>query len=206
MALPGAINATTLAQEKKSIFRSTDRRASWDDANGNNEIDAGETVYWYWNSGSHVNSLIPLFVKGAGADLFARYATGSDLVRGDYLDNTDVFKVMDAVLPMPPAQVSAPAIQLSGSDIVLTWPAVTTDVAGSPLTPTGYQIHHSASPYFRPSAATLVDTVTDPTYTHIGAAGTGLHFYTILPIAGTNRIGPASPVLGVFTFSLTPGE
>ncbi|MBP7961694.1 MAG: alkaline phosphatase [Caldilineaceae bacterium] len=204
VALLGPINADTLALEK--IVTSTDLRASWSDTNSNNEIDSGETVYWAWNSGSHVNSLIPLYVKGAGADLFAPYATGSDTVRGPYLDNTDVFKVMDAVLPMPPAQVSAPTIQRSGTDIVLTWPAITTDVDGQPLTSTGYQIHSSTSPYFRPSAATLLATATDPTYTHTGAAGTGLHFYTILPIAGPNRIGPASTVLGIFTFSLTPGE
>ena len=188
VALPGPINATTLALEK--IVSGTNRRASWNDANGNSEIDAGETVYWYWNSGSHVNSLIPLFVKGAGADLFLPYATGSDPVRGAYLDNTDVFKVMDAVLPLPPAQVSAPAIQISGSDIVLTWPAVTTDVAGQPLTPTGYQIHQQHLPLLPAQRRH------PPGHRHRSdihphrRSGTGLHFYTILPIAGPTASAP----------------
>jgi len=91
----GAVNATTVALEKK--VTSTGRRASWADADADNEIDAGETVYWAWNSGSHTNSLIPLYARGAGADLFAGYAAGVDPVRGAYLDNTDVHKVMDAV-------------------------------------------------------------------------------------------------------------
>jgi len=60
-------------------------------------MDDEETVYWAWNSGGHTNSLIPLFAEGAGADLLVAYATGSDPVRGAYIDNTDVFKVMDAV-------------------------------------------------------------------------------------------------------------
>ena len=42
-------------------------------------------------------------------------------------------------------------------------------------------------------------------FTDTGAAGTGLHFYTIIPVLD-NRIGPASPTLGIFTFGLTSGE
>jgi hypothetical protein len=39
-----------------------------------------------------------LFVKGAGAELFAAKIDPADLdpVRGAYLDNTDVFSVMDS--------------------------------------------------------------------------------------------------------------
>lgn len=92
----GAINASTLALEKP--IAGSGRRASWEDTDGNSQIDSGETVYWAWNSGSHVNTLIPVYVKGAGAELVAQYATGNDPVRGPYLDNTDLFKVMDAVI------------------------------------------------------------------------------------------------------------
>jgi uncharacterized repeat protein (TIGR01451 family) len=55
-------------------------------------------VYWAWNSSGHTNSLTPLYASGVGSDRFDRYATGSDPVRGAYLDNTHVFRVMDAVL------------------------------------------------------------------------------------------------------------
>jgi alkaline phosphatase len=73
-------------------------RASWEDANTNNKIDSGEEVYWAWNSANHTNSLVRLFVEGAGENEFFHYATGVDPVRGFYLDNTDIFKVMHSAL------------------------------------------------------------------------------------------------------------
>jgi len=66
----------------------------------------GATHYY----GSHSNSLVPLFSKGVGSDLFAGYATGTDTqlsawwgLPGDsYLDNTNVFDVMNsAIIPEP---------------------------------------------------------------------------------------------------------
>lgn len=94
----GVINATTLSFEK--TVTSTGRRASWMDTDGDNEIDPYEKVFWSWNTSGHTNSLVPLFVKGSGAGLFTLYAIGSDPLRDAYLDNTDVFRVMDAVLPL----------------------------------------------------------------------------------------------------------
>ncbi|RJR20796.1 MAG: hypothetical protein C4581_02950, partial [Nitrospiraceae bacterium] len=91
----GVINDTTISKEK-IVSGTNGRRASWEDTNGNNLIDTGETVYWYWNSGDHTNSLIPLYTKGAGSSLFAQYATGYDSVRGSYLDDTKVFHVMNS--------------------------------------------------------------------------------------------------------------
>ena len=49
-----------------------------------------------YNSGGHTNSLIPLFAKGAGADEFLKYAVGKDPVRGAYLNNIDIFKVISS--------------------------------------------------------------------------------------------------------------
>jgi alkaline phosphatase len=98
----GTITTDTLKLEK-TIADGSGLRASWQDDNQNDLIDPGESVYWAWNSKTHTNSLIRLFAKGSGADLFLSYLTGDDPVRGAYLDNTDVFKVMDAVtLDMPP--------------------------------------------------------------------------------------------------------
>ncbi len=68
------------------------------DANADGNIDQGETVYWCWNSGSHTNSLIPFYSRGAGSQYFEGYAVGTDNVRGSYLDNTDIFTVMDTVI------------------------------------------------------------------------------------------------------------
>ena len=43
-----------------------------------------------WNSGSHTNSLVPFFAKGALAEEFRKYAVNKDPVRGTYIDNADV--------------------------------------------------------------------------------------------------------------------
>jgi alkaline phosphatase len=51
-----------------------------------------------WNSGSHTNSLIPLFAKGPGADLFECLIVGTDPKRGDYVDNTSVADIILEVL------------------------------------------------------------------------------------------------------------
>jgi alkaline phosphatase len=90
----GEVSPRTLTLEKPL---DTGRRASWEDADGNGAIDAGEAVYWAWNTSGHSNSLIPLYAKGAGASLFQQYANRNDPRRGAYIDNTDVFKVMNAV-------------------------------------------------------------------------------------------------------------
>jgi alkaline phosphatase len=47
-----------------------------------------------WHSSSHTNSLVPFYAIGAGADLFHRFAERTDPVRGRYLDNTSIHKVL----------------------------------------------------------------------------------------------------------------
>lgn len=47
-----------------------------------------------YNSGSHTNSLVPLFARGAGAQEFLAAAKFTDPKRGKYIDNTDIFKVI----------------------------------------------------------------------------------------------------------------
>ena len=47
-----------------------------------------------YNSGDHTNKLVPLFAIGAGSELFASYADQIDLVRGAFIDNTEIFQVM----------------------------------------------------------------------------------------------------------------
>jgi alkaline phosphatase len=50
------------------------------------------------NSPQHSNMLVPLFANGPGAQLFRGFATNVDIVRGPYVDDTDVYKVMRAAL------------------------------------------------------------------------------------------------------------
>jgi alkaline phosphatase len=51
-----------------------------------------------WHSGSHTNSLIPFFARGAAASRFAGGAGGWDPVRGAYIDNTEIAGVILALL------------------------------------------------------------------------------------------------------------
>jgi alkaline phosphatase len=105
----GTVNDSTIALEKINI--NTGFRASWNDQNGNSRIDTGETVYWSWNTSSHTNSLIPFYTKGVGSGLFATYATNNDPVRGPYIDETNVFSVMNSVLSdfgAPVSVITAP--------------------------------------------------------------------------------------------------
>ena len=95
----GEVNERTLSLEQ--IVESSGYRASWEDINGDSEIDDNETVYWAWNSNTHINSLIPLYTKGFHSELFANFATNKDPVRGSYIDNTNVHHVMDTVMSRP---------------------------------------------------------------------------------------------------------
>ncbi len=88
----GEVSTTTLTKEK--TYSGT-LRASWEDNNpANNAIDSGETVHWTWNTGGHSNSLIPLYTRGEGSELFGGCIVDIDPVRRDYIDNTDVARVM----------------------------------------------------------------------------------------------------------------
>jgi alkaline phosphatase len=104
----GEITTTTLALEKTNL--ATGLRASWLDTIPNGQIDREETVYWAWNTGGHTNSLVPLFAKGAGSEMFATKIDPADLdpVRGVYLDNTDVFSVMDSASVSDPCSPRYP--------------------------------------------------------------------------------------------------
>jgi alkaline phosphatase len=55
---------------------------------------AGNLPGMQWNSPEHTNSLIPFFAKGDAARLFKSYADGKDPVRGSYIDNTEIAKVI----------------------------------------------------------------------------------------------------------------
>lgn len=55
-----------------------------------------------WHSPTHTNSLVPLFAKGCGDELFNDCIDGNDPVKGPYIDNTDIAKVVFALLNHPP--------------------------------------------------------------------------------------------------------
>ncbi|GAB4477197.1 MAG: alkaline phosphatase [Anaerolineales bacterium] len=92
----GEISSRTLQFEKNCV--TTCLRASWEDENGNNEIDSGENVYWAWNSNGHTNSLVPIYLKGAIKLDYSALIRGVDPIRGAYIDNTDIYKILKAVI------------------------------------------------------------------------------------------------------------
>jgi alkaline phosphatase len=51
-----------------------------------------------WHSTNHTNSLIPLFAKGDAARLFSGFADQTDPVRGTYIDNTEIAKLIQKVI------------------------------------------------------------------------------------------------------------
>lgn len=104
----GTVDGRTLRLEK--YVSGTGLRASWEDVDGSGRIDPGEKVYWCWNLTGHSNSLVPLSARGVGANLLGFYSSGRDPVRGSYLLNTDIFRIVDRVLPRRlPARQPGPA-------------------------------------------------------------------------------------------------
>jgi alkaline phosphatase len=51
-----------------------------------------------WGSGDHTNQLIPLYAKGGIADFVDSYVRTKDPVRGAYIDNTDLAKLVFTAL------------------------------------------------------------------------------------------------------------
>jgi len=45
-----------------------------------------------YNSGQHTNMLVPVYAKGAGSEVFHLLADRVDVLRGKYMDNTDICK------------------------------------------------------------------------------------------------------------------
>lgn len=62
---------------------------------------AGAVPGLKFNSGGHTNTPVPLFAIGAGSWMFNSYATGNDPRYGAYLDNTNIFAVMDTAMSVP---------------------------------------------------------------------------------------------------------
>ncbi len=64
-------------------------------------VGVGELPLGMWWSTNHTNELVPLWTKGVGSELFAGMFDGMDPRRGMFIDNTDVYRVMSAVVPEP---------------------------------------------------------------------------------------------------------
>jgi alkaline phosphatase len=65
--------------------------ATWKPLVGNG---AGELPGMQWHSGGHTNSLVPLHARGRGWHTFWFQKLKADPVRGLYMDNTDIAKIV----------------------------------------------------------------------------------------------------------------
>lgn len=111
----GEVSAATLSLERIEFTQG--RRASWEDNDNDSVIDAGETVYWAWNTGGHSNSLVPLYCRGVGCDLFPNYyEITPDPVRGNYFDNQHVWTVMDTVFVVVIPTLTLPTVTSINTD------------------------------------------------------------------------------------------
>ncbi|MBN2200832.1 alkaline phosphatase [bacterium] len=54
-----------------------------------------------WHTVRHTNALVPLYAKGSGSTLLAERAKQKDPVRGRFIDNTDVARVIFRLSPLP---------------------------------------------------------------------------------------------------------
>ena len=198
----GNVNSTTLFKEK-IVLNTGGRRASWEDTNSNNIIDPGETVYWYWNSGAHTNSLVPLYARGTGSELFVNYAINSDLVRGLYLDNTNVFSVMNSAIASTGTAanvvfVQQPTDATAGAAIS---PAVTVqlqDGSGNNVSTSGVSVTMSLSSGTGALSGTTVQTT--------NASGLATFNNLSINLAGSKNLtatsaGLTSAVSNAFTIS-----
>lgn len=61
----------------------------------------GRTPGLKWNIDGHTNSLVPFFARGAGSRRFEECADQKDPIRGPYLDNAEVGRVLRSLLQSP---------------------------------------------------------------------------------------------------------
>ncbi|WP_156754879.1 alkaline phosphatase [Actinokineospora pegani] len=72
---------------------------------------AGELPRVAWHSGSHTNALVPFYAKGAGSEVLRARADQWDVVRGAYLDNTDIGETLFDLIGHAPATGDAVALE-----------------------------------------------------------------------------------------------
>ena len=79
----------------------------------------GELPEVLWWSTNHTNELVPLWTRGPGGELFGRLTDGFDPVRGRYIDNSDVFRVMSASIGVAcnAADLAGPVFTLDLDDV-----------------------------------------------------------------------------------------
>lgn len=96
---------------------------------------AGELPSVSWHSGGHTNTVVPFYAKGAGADQFRDLADEWDLVRGAYLDNTEIGEAIFDFLGHAPAAEGGDAVAVEAVIPVETTVAGSLSLTVAPAAP-----------------------------------------------------------------------
>jgi len=91
----------------------------------------------------------------------------------------------------PPDFISSLKINKSGTNAVLTWAAVTTDIYGKPASIVSYEVYRGTTPNFVPGAGNRIGTPSAPTFTDPGAlafANPSYH-YLVRAIDASGNVG-----------------
>ena len=95
--------------------------------------------------------------------------------------------VIPGAAAQAPAAIAGLTAALSGSDVVLNWPAVTQATDGSALSALVYRVYARANdPTFTPTPADLVAEVAGTTFTHSGGANPTLNYTYVVTAIGNN--------------------
>ena len=107
----------------------------------------------------------------------------------------------------PPSRIADLDAAPAGSDVALSWSAVTQDIAGEAMTIDHYDVYRSLEPYFEPQASDLVATgLTSPNWTDLGAtAGALNYYYVVKAVSEGGAKGAPSNRSGVFHVVTLPG-
>ncbi|WP_016701332.1 alkaline phosphatase [Actinoalloteichus spitiensis] len=87
------------ADHETGYLAGPDSNPTWTPVTG----EAGQLPNVSWHSGDHTNALVPFYAKGAGSDVLQARANRWDIVRGAYLDNTDIGEAVFDFLGHAPA-------------------------------------------------------------------------------------------------------
>ncbi len=84
-------------------FDTADMHSTWSVTDN----EAGNVPGYEFRSGNHTNQLIPIFIKGEGAEVYEEYADHDDYFVGEYMDNTEiaigVFRLWNTLADASPA-------------------------------------------------------------------------------------------------------
>jgi glucan biosynthesis protein len=83
----------------------------------------------------------------------------------------------DSFLPLIPQNVN---IEISGSNVLLSWDPVTHDTEGNEITISSYRIYWNEDPYFTPDV--FEAEVTESSFEHVNGTLAGTIFYRITAV------------------------